>query len=46
MPIVKNKAFLFANYEGLRQPAGVITYGRVPTDLEKQGDFSKSGFPI
>jgi hypothetical protein len=46
MPIVRNKAFLFANYEGLRQPAGILSYVRVPTDVEKQGDFSRSGFPI
>ena len=46
LPIVRNRAFLFANYEGFRQPANVITYGRVPTDLEKQGDFSQSGFLI
>lgn len=46
LPIVKNKIFLFSNYEALRQPAGIITYGRVPTDLEKQGDFSRSPFPI
>src|SRR5262245_42497467 len=46
MLIVKNKVFLFGNYEGRRRPAGIITYGRVPTHLEKQGDFSRSGFPI
>lgn len=45
-PIVRNRIFLFSNYEGLRQPANVITYGRVPTELEKQGDFSRSPFLI
>ncbi len=46
LPIIKNRLFLFANYEGLRQPAGIISYGRVPTALEKQGDFSRSPFTI
>lgn len=45
-PILRNRLFLFANYEGLRQPAGIITYGRVPASVEKQGDFSRSGFSI
>src|SRR5262245_12998122 len=46
VPIVKNKLFLFSNYEGLRQPATIISYGRVPTAAEKQGDFSQSPFLI
>ncbi len=46
LPIIRNRLFLFSNYEGFRQPATIITYGRVPTALEKQGDFSQSGFSI
>ena len=46
LPVIKNKVFLFANYEGLRAPTSVITYARVPTPLERQGDFSQSGYTI
>ena len=46
LPIIRNKIFLFGNYEGLRNPANIITYGRAPSDLEKRGDFSASPFLI
>lgn len=45
-PIKKDKIFLFANYEGLRQPAAVIEYDTTPTALERTGDFSKSGWVV
>lgn len=41
-PIVKNKLFFFAYYEGFRNRQG-ITHGiTVPTLLERAGDFSQS----
>ncbi len=45
-PVVKDKIFFFANYEGMRQPSRTVNYYRVGTAAEKQGDFSKSGFNI
>jgi len=41
-PIVKNKAFFFFNYEGLRlkEPSTLTT--TVPTALQKAGDFSQT----
>ncbi|MEW5978963.1 MAG: TonB-dependent receptor [Acidobacteriota bacterium] len=45
-PIVKNRAFLFGNYEGIRFPSSIITTVTVPTALEKRGDFTQSGFSV
>jgi Carboxypeptidase regulatory-like domain len=39
-PIRKNKTFFFGNYEATRQVSGETQLGTVPTDVEKQGDFS------
>lgn len=36
-PIVKNKTFVFVNYEGRRFSESVDTHSRVPTDSFKQG---------
>jgi len=41
-PIVRDKAFFFANYEGLRQRQATTLIATFPTALEKQGDFSQS----
>lgn len=41
-PIIKNKLFLFGDYEGLRQKQpGQPEYATVPTDLMRTGDFSE-----
>jgi hypothetical protein len=42
MPIIKNKLFVFGDYEGLRlrQPSNV-GFGTVPTDKMRSGDFSE-----
>jgi len=41
-PVLKNKLFIFGDYQGLRQatPTGV-QYSSVPTDLMRQGNFSE-----
>jgi hypothetical protein len=44
-PIVRNKAFFFADYQGLLLQRGVSYIMTVPTDLMKQGTFLKSQFP-
>lgn len=45
-PIVKNKAFVFGDYEGGRRRIGASRLTRVPTAAERQGDFSAFGIPI
>ncbi|MBS1853269.1 MAG: TonB-dependent receptor [Acidobacteria bacterium] len=47
-PIRKNKAFFFFNYEGLRNPTSSPFSARIPTLLERQGDFSEdlAGVPV
>lgn len=46
MPIIKNRIFLFGNYEGIRFPSSSNSFRIVPTALEKQGNFSQSGFVV
>ena len=41
-PIVGDKTFFFVNYEGERLREGLTQNARVPTDLERSGDFSQS----
>ncbi len=45
-PIIRNRVFLFADYEGLRKPSTVLEYDTTPTKLEKTGDFSQSGWTV
>lgn len=40
-PIVKNKTFFFADYEGLRQGFPITFTSTVPSDAMKSGDFSR-----
>ena len=42
-PIIRNRTFLFGDYEGLRLREGVTRVTNVPTALERAGDFSQSG---
>ena len=44
-PIIKNRAFYFADYQGLLLNHGISYILTVPTDLMKQGTFLKSQFP-
>jgi len=41
-PIIKNKTFFFVDFEKVRQQDPTNLVGRVPTDLERAGDFSQS----
>jgi hypothetical protein len=41
-PIMKNKAFFFANYEGLRQRIGQTLIGFVPSDSFRAGALAQS----
>jgi hypothetical protein len=43
-PIVRNRTFFFADYEGTRTREGVTMVTNVPTLAERAGDFSRSLF--
>jgi hypothetical protein len=45
-PILHNKLFFFANYEGLRIRQGNLESGIVPTTAELSGDLSTSTTPV
>ncbi|HEX6738689.1 MAG TPA: TonB-dependent receptor, partial [Vicinamibacteria bacterium] len=45
-PIIKNKTFLFASYDGWRYSDVAAIRLTVPTDRELNGDFSQTGRPI
>jgi hypothetical protein len=45
-PIIRNKLFFFANYEGLRHTQSETMIETVPTADEINGDFSMSGATI
>src|SRR5712691_1013334 len=42
-PVLKNKLFFFSSYEGFRQRKGSILTTWVPTQAERNGDFSQIG---
>jgi len=39
-PIVKNKTFIFGDYEGLRDAAGIVRFSSVPQPIWRQGMFA------
>ena len=41
-PLIKDRTFFFADYEGRRVRQGVTRTTTVPTQLERSGDFSQS----
>jgi len=43
-PIIKNKTFIFGDYEGLREREGVVRFSTVPLASEKQGLFTSAVF--
>ncbi|HWB96913.1 MAG TPA: carboxypeptidase regulatory-like domain-containing protein, partial [Bryobacteraceae bacterium] len=45
-PIIHNKTFFFVNYEGTRIVRGLTSNSSVPTDAERNGDFSGYGTTI
>jgi outer membrane receptor protein involved in Fe transport len=45
-PIVKNRAFFFYNYEGLRVRQSSSTFDNVPARAELGGDFSQSNVVV
>jgi hypothetical protein len=45
-PVVRNRLFFFAAYEGLRQPETDSTLATVPTAAMRNGDFSALPYPI
>ena len=45
-PIIKNKTFFFADYDGFRQELGRVFVSTVPTLKMRQGDFSELSAPI
>jgi outer membrane receptor protein involved in Fe transport len=38
----RNRSFFFFNYEGIRFDSAVTVLSRVPTELERRGDFSQT----
>ncbi|MCC7498433.1 MAG: TonB-dependent receptor [Bryobacterales bacterium] len=41
-PVIKNRLFWFANYEGIRQARPSTSVGTVPTSQQIHGDFSQT----
>src|SRR5438128_1847053 len=39
-PIIKNKIFIFGDYEGFRRVQGTVLTGSVPTALERSSGFT------
>ncbi|TAM81644.1 MAG: carboxypeptidase regulatory-like domain-containing protein [Acidobacteria bacterium] len=45
-PIIRDKLFIFGDYQGTRIRQGQTYLSTVPTPLERNGDFSEMGTPI
>ncbi len=45
-PIIHNRTFFFANFEGLRHSKAITMIDTVPTEMETAGDFGMSGATI
>lgn len=45
-PVVKNRLFFFADYEGFRRVSHPLQYATVPTTAMDSGDLSAFGVPI
>jgi hypothetical protein len=44
-PVLRNRTFFFGDYEGRRERKGITLATNVPTELEREGDFSGSLLP-
>ena len=44
-PILKNRTFFFADYQGTRDSTGITQVTNVPTLAERTGNFSQSSLP-
>jgi hypothetical protein len=44
-PVRRDHTFFFLDYEGRREREGITQVTTVPTELEREGDFSESIFP-
>jgi hypothetical protein len=44
-PVIRNRTFFFADYEGRRLREGITQVTNVPTALERVGNFSQSSVP-
>ena len=40
-PIIRNRTFFFADYQGVKQAIGTVRTSTVPTLLERQGNFTE-----
>ncbi len=45
-PVKKDRFFLFGYFEGFRNRQGSTNAATVPTELQRQGDFSERGTPL
>ena len=45
-PMLRNKLFAFFDYSGLRSNTSSVNRDRVPTDAERNGDFSADGVTL
>jgi hypothetical protein len=45
-PIIRDRTFFFADYEGTRSREGITRITNVPTALERAGNFSQSFFGV
>lgn len=45
-PIKKNKMFFFGNYEGFRQISPINMFANVPSDAQREGNFSSDSIQL
>src|SRR5215467_9997424 len=45
-PIIKNRTFFFADYEGIRQSKGITAFDTVPSAATRAGNLSTGAVPV